>query len=73
MQRRVYVYFRKSDRKIVSVLYWKLGDGESFSSAEQNHLTELNRGHGALTAKLIGPAEFKVTSPGQARIEEGSG
>jgi hypothetical protein len=24
-ERRVYVYFRKSDKKIVSVTYWKMG------------------------------------------------
>jgi hypothetical protein len=30
-QRRVCVYFRKADRKIVSVLYWKLGENETFT------------------------------------------
>jgi hypothetical protein len=33
-QRRVYVYFRKSDKKIVSVTYWKLGPNETFSQDE---------------------------------------
>src|SRR4029077_13754725 len=32
--RRIYVYVRNSDRKIVSVTYWNMGDGETFSKEE---------------------------------------
>src|SRR5260370_34807690 len=46
--RRIYVYIRKKDRKIVSVTYWKMGDNETFSQEEMRYLTDLNSGHGSL-------------------------
>ena len=69
-QRRVYVYFRESDKRIVSVLYWKLGENEKFSQAEMQYLANLNRGHGKLTTKVIEGGEFLVTTPRQYQIEQ---
>ena len=61
-QRRVYISFRELDGTILSVTYWKLGDGETFSAAEQNYLTSLNRQHAPLIAKIVdgsGGSEFE--------------
>ena len=52
------------------MLYWKLGEGETFSKAEQQYLTNLNRGHGALTTKVIEGGEFLVTTPKQYQLEQ---
>ena len=41
-QWRVYVYFRKSDGKIVSLEYWKLGGDETFSREEIRYLKALS-------------------------------
>ena len=69
-QRRVYLFFRKSDNKIVSIMYWKLGDGETFSTAERDYLTGLNGGHGPITTRIVeGGSGFEVTTPGQRQIE----
>jgi hypothetical protein len=43
-QRRVYVYYQKSNGKVVSVTYEKMGDGETFSKDEIQYLTGLNQG-----------------------------
>ena len=75
-QRRVYVYFRKSDKKIVSVTYWKLGPNETFSQDEIHFLTDLNSGHGKLTTsisdeyKADSGTEFEVTTAKQYRLEQ---
>ena len=69
-QRRVYVFFRKADNKIVSIMYWKLGDGETFSADERNYLTNLNSGHGSIIARTVeGGSGFEVTTPRQRQIE----
>jgi hypothetical protein len=67
-QRRVYVTFRKSDGKILSVLYWKLGESETFTDEELQELVRLNAGNGTLTTKLT-EGEFIVTTPKQYRLE----
>ena len=47
-QRRIYFSIRASDKRVVSVLYWKLGDyqhpgqGQTFSETEVSRLTALN-------------------------------
>ena len=43
-QRRVSVFYRKSTGKIVSVMYWKLGENETFSEDEIQFLTEIDNG-----------------------------
>ena len=45
----VYVYYRKSNGKIVSVTYSKMGDNETFSKDEIQALTGLNQGSGLVT------------------------
>jgi hypothetical protein len=69
-QRRVYVFFRTSDRKIVSVLYWKLGDGETFSEREATDLIALNKGRipGKPFVKLDG-AELIITPETQYELQ----
>jgi hypothetical protein len=64
-QRRVYVDVWQSDNKIVRVMYWKLGDGEAFSAAEQSYLTNLNDGQGPVTVGIVdgsAGSEFEVTT-----------
>jgi hypothetical protein len=69
-QRRIYLFFRKSDSRIVSIMYWKLGDGETFSTAERDYLTGLNGGHGPITTRIVeGGSGFEVTTPRQRQIE----
>jgi len=68
-QRRVYVTFRKSDGKILSVIYWKLGEDETFSAEELQELVRLNAGNGTLTTKLVDKSEFMVTTPKQYRLQ----
>jgi hypothetical protein len=69
-QRRVYLFFRKADNKIVSIMYWKLGEGEMFTTAEQDYLTGLNRGHDPITTRIVeGGSGFEVTTPRQRQIE----
>jgi hypothetical protein len=68
-QRRVYIAFRKSDGKILSVIYWKLGDDETFSAEELQELIRLNAGNGPLTTKLVAKGEFMVTTPKQYRLQ----
>jgi hypothetical protein len=60
-QRRVYFYFRKSDRKIVSVTYWKLGANETFSQKETQIEDEYKADSGT---------EFEVTTAKQYRLEQ---
>src|ERR1700733_12874237 len=60
-QRRVYVYYQKSNGKIVSVTYAKMGDNETFSKDEIQYLTDLNQGTGSVT-KVTG-GEFEVSTP----------
>ncbi|MBV9998868.1 MAG: hypothetical protein JO015_07110 [Verrucomicrobia bacterium] len=67
-QRRVYVYYLKSNGKIVSVTYSKVGDDETFSKEEIQYLTGLNHGSG-VTTKVTG-GDFEVSTPEQARLEE---
>ena len=73
-QRRVYVYYSKTDNKIVSVSYWKLGEGETFSEAERNYLVNLNGRREDLIAKILDAgsafgSQFEVTTPQQYEIE----
>jgi hypothetical protein len=68
-QRRVYVYYRKSNGKIVSVTYSKMGDNETFSKDEIQSLTALNQGSGLVT-KVSG-GDFEVSTPKQLQLEEG--
>jgi hypothetical protein len=69
-QRRVYVYYSQADHRILSVLYWKLGAGETFSQTERSHLIELNGNRKDLINKSwddgskLG-SEFEVTTPQQ--------
>jgi hypothetical protein len=72
--RRVLVYCRTSDRKIVSVIYWKMGVNETFTPEEIRYLTDLNRGQGSLVTHLYGDnnadgAEFEVTTHAQDKLE----
>jgi hypothetical protein len=67
-QRRVYVYYRKSDGKIVSVTYSKMGDNETFSKDEIQYLTGLNQGSGLVTKASGG--EFEVSTPEQSQLEQ---
>ena len=59
--RRVIVYYRKRDRKIVYVSYWKM-DGAKFSSEQIRYLTDLNRGQGPLVTHVDDDGEFEVTT-----------
>jgi len=73
-QRRIYVYFREASKTIVSVVYWKLGDNETFPQEEKQFLTNLNQGHGTLTTHLSQDgSEFEVTTPKQYQIEDDEG
>jgi hypothetical protein len=67
-QRRVYVYYQKSNGKIVSVTYAKMGDNETFSKDEIQYLTGLNQGSGLVT-KVTG-GEFEVRTPEQSQLEQ---
>jgi hypothetical protein len=69
-QRRVYIDYRKSDGKVLSVIYWKLGENETFSNEELQALIRLNSGNGPLTTKLLDKSEFLVTTPKQYRIQQ---
>ena len=76
-QRLVYVYYRKADDKIVSVSYWKLGKGETFSKAERNYLLKLNGNHANLILKTLGEgselgSECEIATPHQYQIEAAS-
>jgi hypothetical protein len=69
-QRRIYVYYSLTDNKIVSVFYWKLGDGETFSKAEQDHLVKLNGDPKKLKVTLQDDGSaFEVTTPKQFELE----
>jgi hypothetical protein len=78
-ERRVYLIFRKSDGRILFVIYWKLGEGEeqTFSTEELQGLLQLNAGNGELTTRLkqnqengFG-SEFIVTTPKQYQLHQG--
>jgi hypothetical protein len=70
-QRRVYVFYGKSTRKIVSVMYWKLGENETFSKDEIQFLTSLNQGRGSLVTQISeNGSEFEVSSPRQFQLEQ---
>jgi len=71
-QRRIYVYYSVADNKIVSVLYWKLGAGETFSKAEQDHLVKLNGNPKELKVILSDDgSEFEVKAyPGAPQVLE---
>jgi hypothetical protein len=66
-QRRVSVYFRKSDRRIVSVTYWKMD--EKFSPEEIRYLTDLNKGPDQLVTHLYDDGEFEITTAEQDQLE----
>ena len=68
-QRRVYVYYRKSDGKIVSVTYSKMGDNETFSKDEIQYLTGLSQGSGLVTKVTEG--YFEVSTPEHSKLEQG--
>jgi hypothetical protein len=67
-QRRVYVYYRKSNGKIVSVTYSKMGDNETFSKDEIQALTGLNQGSGLVTKASGG--DFEIGTPKQLQLEQ---
>ncbi|MBV8379098.1 MAG: hypothetical protein JO279_19055 [Verrucomicrobia bacterium] len=67
-QRRVYVYYQKSNGKLVSVTYAKMGEDETFSKDEIHYLTGLNQGSGLVT-KVTG-GYFEVSTPEQAQLEQ---
>ena len=71
-QRRVYVYFRTSDGKIVSLEYWKSGaDNETFSKEEIRYLKDLNKGQGSLVTEIAEEGTvFTVTTAEQEKIEQ---
>jgi hypothetical protein len=52
--RRVFVYYRESDRKVVSVFYWKMEANETFSQEEMSHLAHLSSGQGNLIMPISG-------------------
>lgn len=74
--RRIYVYVRKKDRKIVSVTYWKMGENETFSPDEVRYLTNLNSGQGRLVTHLneeykdSSGTEFEITTAAQDKLEQ---
>ena len=70
-QRRVYVYVRKSDLRVISAMYWKLGENESFSKDEIGFLLDLNQGPDPLTIQISeNGSEFEITTPQQYKIEQ---
>jgi hypothetical protein len=70
-QRRVYVFYGKSNGIIVSVMYWKMGENETFSKDEIQVLTGLNQGRGSLVTQLSeNGSEFEVTTPRQFQLEQ---
>jgi hypothetical protein len=79
--RRVYVYVRKLDRKIVSVTYWKMGDNETFSKEEISYLLNFNREHehGPLISHIYDEhkdtdgTELEITTADQLKREEDQG
>jgi hypothetical protein len=68
-QRRVYITFRKSDGEVLSVIYWKLGTKDAFSTQELQTLVTLNGVNGRLMAKFVAENEFMVTTPTQYRLQ----
>jgi hypothetical protein len=69
-QRRVYVHYLQADKKIVSVECEKLGEGETFSKAERNHLVKLNGDPKELKVTLLGDgSSLEITTPKQFKIE----
>ena len=66
--RFIIVCFRESDRKIVSVVYKKMGNNETFSPEEIRYLTDLNRGQGPLVTHRYSDG-FGVATPQQAEFE----
>jgi hypothetical protein len=44
--RRVVVFYRESDRKVVSVRYWKMSGDQTFDMDMIDYLVHLNRGRG---------------------------
>jgi hypothetical protein len=70
-QRRTVIYYSVADNKILSVIYWKLGEGETFSKAERNHLIKLSGNRADLTVTIFAEgSEFEVTTPKQFKIED---
>jgi hypothetical protein len=69
-QRRVYVFYRKSTGKIVSVMYWKLGENETFSKDEIQFLASLNQGVVLVTQVSEDGSEFEVSTPRQFQLEQ---
>jgi hypothetical protein len=70
-QRRVYLAFRKRDGKVLLVIYWKLGEEETFSSTEEQALLRLNAGNGRLVTKYVWKNEFLVTTPKEYQVQDG--
>jgi len=68
-QRRTVIYYSVADNKILSVIYWKLGSGETFSKAERNHLIKLSGNKADLTVTIFDGSQFEVTTPKQFKIE----
>lgn len=71
-QLRVYVFYRKANRIIVSVMYWKLGGNETFSKDEIQFLASLNQGRGTLVTQISETgSKFEVSTPKQFQVEQG--
>jgi hypothetical protein len=70
-QRRVYLAYRKSDGKVLLVIYWKLGDDETFSSDEEKAFLHLNAGNGPLVTKYVFKNEFLVTTHKEYQLQDG--
>jgi hypothetical protein len=61
-QWRILIYFRESDRKIVSVTYWKVGPDETWSQNDMRYIEKLNSGQGNFITYIYNDGEFEVTS-----------
>jgi hypothetical protein len=61
MQWRILVNYRKSDHKIVSVTYWKVGEPHTFSAEEKRYLVGLNSKRGPVVTHVYDDGELDVT------------
>ena len=69
-QRRIYVNYLVTSKKIVSVGYMKVGDNETFSKEEMQFLTGLNQGKGDVLKTALQHGMFTVTTPAQYKIQQ---
>jgi hypothetical protein len=73
--RHVEIYFRESDRKVVSVEYWKMSGDQTFDRDLIDYLVHLNRGRGlgVIVSKFYGGTvgQFIIKTEEQEKVEEG--